>query len=194
MSRQHTPLLGSTGLLIGDKPGMSGNGPTGTENAFDIYYPGGVLNGTWWFGAYPPYWATWSAELFGTEGAGNMSFNGVGATGNDAGLYVTGDFAAGETIHFLLRRNGLASNGHLLASLKELNQYIGGAYQMTRLVGAPAPGFPKAMNAPAIGDFYVSNVAIPPTFGNVAVYFQGVLSDPPLVQPPIEASNGLRAN
>jgi|GEM_PF-6269505 len=63
-----------------------------------------------------------------------------------------------------------------MASLKELNQYIGGAYQVTRLVGGPTPGFPKAMNAPAIGDFSISNVATLPTFGNVAAYFQGVLN------------------
>jgi len=56
-------LMGDTGAVVGMPGGFGGNGFTGTEDAFDIYYPNGAYNGTWSFGGYP-YWATWSGALF----------------------------------------------------------------------------------------------------------------------------------
>ena len=46
----------------------------------------------------------------------------------------------------------------------------------------------------ALGDFYFLNGTVPPQFSTRTVYFQGLLGDPPIQQPPIDASNGLRAN
>ncbi len=193
MSRMRTPLgLGGTGTVLGDRPNAWNNGPTGTENAFDIYYPNLKYNGTWWFGSY--YWATWTAELFGSEGESDMTFNGVGAQGNDAGLHATGIFTGGGTTRFLLRRNGLDADGYLIASLSSDHRYIGGAYDLTRLTGPMIASFPRMMTSLYLGDFFVLNVDVPAAQSHMTVYFQGILDEIPALQPPLDASNGLRAN
>jgi len=190
--RTATPLMGGSGPCAGYAPGTSGNGPTGTENAFDIYFPNLTYNGSWYFGSYPT-WATWTAELFGTEGWGDMTFYGVEAPGNDAKLYATGAFAAGGSLRFLLRKNGLDLDGHLLASHSYANNYIGGVYDVTRLVGDLIPCFPKTMTDDLVGDFCVLDGIVPLHYAGGAVYIQGILGDRPLGSPPLDASNGLRA-
>jgi len=191
--RTATPLMGGTGPALGSPANMNGNGPTGTEDAFDIYFPDFTYNGSWYFGGYP-YWATWPAELFGTEGEADMTFCGVGARGNEAGLFAAGLVAGGQRLRFLLRKNGLDLDGHLLASYSFANQYLGGAYDVTRLVGDLIPCFPKAMSDDPVGDFCVFDATVPLHYGGGTVYFQGLLCDRPLRSPPLDASNGLRAN
>ncbi len=190
-ARLNDPATGWTGIVLGLPPNQGGNGPTGTQYAFDLYYPSGKYNGSWWFSTG---WATFCAELFGTEGQGNQTFYGVGAAGNDAALYASGVFAGGETVHYLLRPNDSGSNGYLAASFQDANVYLGGVHDVTRLVGNLIPGFPRAMISPAPGDFFVLPVQVPHSHGSATVYFQGVHGDLPLSQPPIDASNGLRAN
>jgi len=192
-TRLSTPQITGYGPAVGLPPNVLYNGPTGTEDAFDDYRPNGTLNGTWNFGGYP-FWATWPAALFGTEGAANMTFYGVGASGNDAALYATGAFAAGDTVHFMLRKNRLPLGGYLLASRNAGNHYFSGPYDITKLVGSLAPGFPLVMNDSPLGDYCVLDVPVPVHYGGAAVYFQGLLDTPPLIQPPVNGSNGLKAN
>lgn len=190
-SRLNDPTMGSTGIMLGLPPNQGGNGPTGTQYAFSIYYPSGKYNGTWWFSTG---WATFCGELFGTEGEGDQVFYGVGAQGNDAGLYASGTFSGGSTVHYLLRRNGTGLSGSLAASLQPASLYLGSAYDLTRLVGSQVPGFPRAMSSPPVGDFLVCPLFVPPSHGSTTAYFQGILGDPPLSQPPIDGSSGLKAN
>jgi len=186
--RLSDPAMGSSGLTFGFRhPG------NGTENVFDVYYPNGTYNGTWWIG-YPPMWLTWPSELFGTEGESNMIFYGVCAQGNEAGLYAAGDFTAGSEINFLLRENGLGLEGYLAASLSQVDLYLGGSYDVTRLVGSFLSGFPMAMDRYPVGDFFHLQGVVSPYAAGTTIYFQGILSDAPINQPPIDASNGIRAN
>jgi hypothetical protein len=191
LSRLSSPQTGWTGPAIGAPPNTHGNGPTGTEMAFSIYFPNGTYNGTWWFSGV---WVTWPAALFGTEGEANMTFYGVGAQGNDAGLYAAGSFSAGSSLHFMLRRNQLPLDGYLAASLSSASNYFGGAWDVTRLVGGLTAGSPLLMRPDSIGDFCFTDVDVPLQYSNLTVYFQGLLATRPLIQPPLDASNGLRAN
>jgi len=191
--RMSTPTSGWTGPALGWPPNMHGNGPTGTDCAFSIYFPNGNYNGTWWFGGYPS-WVTWPGELFGTEGQANMAFYGVGALGNDASLYATGSFTAGGQLRFLLKKNGSLLDGHLLASFVKRSHYYGLPHDVTSLTGSPISTFPYPMLEDPVGDFCRLALTVPPQFGSTTVYFQGILGDAPLPQPPIDASNGLQAN
>jgi|GEM_PF-1248937 len=179
-------LMGATGLVIGLSGGFGGNGYTGTADAFDIYYPNGAYNGTWYFGGYP-YWATWSGELYGHAGCRNMEFYGVGAQGNNLHLYTTGVYPD-ETARFFLAANGMSAQGWLLASVSSSNQYYP-TYGITRLVGGLAPGFPKLMDAAFIGDFWTTAINIPQQYSGLEAYFQGIVGGPIPVQ---GASPGLK--
>lgn len=193
LSRFNQPTMGSTGLALGDRPQSGGNGQTGTENFYDIYYPNGTYNGTWFFG--PTSWATWPCRIYGHEGlAAGMEYPyGVAAQGNDAELYCTGSFAHGETTRFLLKSYNMSLQGNLAASLSTMNTYYSGAMDVTRLVGGFFGGSPWTMSPAHIGEFWVYDLDIPPNApGDITVYFQGLLSDPPLSVPPMDASNGLR--
>ncbi len=190
----NTPTMGATGVCVGKKPDTFGNGPTGTEHAFDLYYPNGTYSGTWWGCSGMEYWFTWPGELFGPGGAAfGMTYYGIGAAGNTAGLYTAGSWTAGDDVLFLLRKNESPLSGWLLASLGELNQYIP-TLGVTRLVGQPAGGTPFPMTASLDGDFCTFDLTVPAGAGSLSVYFQGILGDPPLQQPPIDLSNGARAN
>ncbi len=192
LSRMRTPTMGATGLALGDRPNAGGNGATGTKNFYDIYYPNGIYNGTWFFGTTT--WATWPTRIYGHEGlATGMEFPfGMGAQGNDAGLYCTGDFIHGETTRFLLRSNGATMQGRLAVSMGHESIYIS-SLDITRLIGNFTGGSPWDMSRPPIGDFWVYDLYIPSSVpGNLTLYFQGVLSDSPLQAPPMDASNGLR--
>jgi len=189
----NTPTMGGTGPPTGSAPNWYGNGPTGTEDCFDIYKPNGTYNGTWFSSGWD-FWATWPGEIFGSEGAANMTYYGVDARGNDAGLYAAGDFTGDGTVRFMLQKNGLPLNGYLTASLSSMNQYIGGAYDIARLVGNPIPTSSLMMDIPPVGDFYALDVVVPEQYAGITVYFQGILGDLPLIQSPIDASNGIKAN
>jgi len=188
-SRYSTPTMGSSGIAIGIR-----NSWSGTQNAYDIYYPDGTYNGTWWFGT--GWWATWPMEIFGHEGWGqsNCTLYGIGAQGNDAFLYADGNTVSNLDIHFMGRLNGLSLQANLCASLTQMNSYYGPPYDITRLVGNFAGGSPWAMDYPYVGDFATYDVSIPPQYAHMTIYFQMVLSDPPMNQPPMDASNGVRRN
>jgi len=184
LSRWNTPTINlNTGITV------AGPGP-GSENAFDIYYPNGVYNGTWWFGS--TNWASWAQALFGPQApAGSMTYYGQGAPGNDAGLYAIGDWNL--DVHFMLKKNGCGTPGFLLASPQSANQYIPPPHDITRLVGGFAGGSPWLMTDDADGDFCRYFLTVPPQYANTTAYFQGVLTDMnPVV--PVDMSNGIRSN
>jgi hypothetical protein len=193
LSRLNKPATGWTSMAIGRPSSYGGNGPTGTETAYDLYFPNGTYNGTWYSDGYPN-WLTWPAALFGTEGEADMRIYGAVSAGNDAGLYATGSFSAGSSLQLLLRRNQLPLDGYLLASCSYNHVYFGGAWDVTRLVGGLATGSPLLMRPDAIGDFCSLDVDVPLQYSGSTVYFQGLLCGPPPLQPPVDASNGLRAN
>ncbi len=187
LSLVSSPTLGSTGITVGYRhPG------NGTKKAFDIYYSNFVYNGTWWFSS--TCWSTWPTEIFGTEGESNMTFYGVGALGNDAGLHAIGSFTSGSRVEFLARDNGFGRNAYLAASFSEVNRYIGGFHDVTRLVGSCINGFPMKMGCSPVGDFHRLSGIVTPQAAGATIYFQALLSDAHLMQPPMDASNGLRAN
>ena len=185
--RESTPTMGmgSTGLAIGTRMF------NGTQNAYDIYYPNDTYNGTWWFGS--AYWATWPAQLMGDEGEENGTFYGIGAQGNDASLYIQGEFGPG-TFHFMGDKEGCNLQGNLIASSRSMSTYIGHPYDVTRLVGNFLGGFPQLMQDNPNGDFCTHDILIPPSHAGRTCYFQMVLSDSPMTAPPMDASNGIRMN
>ena len=187
MRRENFPTTGYTGIALGHRHPLNG-----TENAYDVFYPTFVYNGTWWFGS--TVWATWPTELFGRDGQSNMTFYGVGARGNDTGLHAVGTFAAGSNVEFLERDNGFGRNAYLAASYSMMNMYIGGTHDVTRLVGSCMSGFPMTMNRSPYGDYHRLNGVVSPYVAGATIYFQALLSGGQLMVPPIDASNGIRAN
>lgn len=186
------PLLGGTGAAIGSPSGMNGNGFTGTEDAFDIYFANGTYNGTWYFGGYPN-WATWPGELFGAQDpAGAMTYYGQNSQGNQAMFYSLGTWAAGQNVHFMLRKNGSTLPGWLLASTAGSSQYIP-TLDLTRLVGGFAGGTPTLMNAAFVGDFDVLDITIPNVAGSARIYTQGAITQLNPI-PPADAANGIYSN
>lgn len=187
-ARVTAPTMGSTGLALVNR------GFNGTQNAFDIYYPNGVYNGSWWFGT--SFWATWGHVLFGTEGQGNGTVYGVGSQGNESELYIATDFGANANVHFMGKTAGFTLQANLIASLTAMSTYYGGAIDATRLVGNFAPGFPQIMSPAPLGieDFVVHDVLVPAPYAGLTAYFQMVLSDAPLTTPPLDASSGMRMN
>lgn len=188
MSRDAAPTMGSNGMA------MVNRGFNGTQNHFDIYYPNGTYNGTWWFGTH--FWASWGHELFGSEGEADMTFYGEWSQGNDAHLYAIGDFSTTGALQFIVRKNQLPYKGHMLLSSSAMSQYVGGSYDVTRLVGNLQQGSPhtQPMEDDSIGDFAKREYHIPSSYRHITYFFQAILSDPPATQPPMDCSNGMRAN
>jgi len=154
--------------------GFGDNGFTGTEDAFDIYYPNGTYNGTWYFGGYPN-WATWSGQIMGSGVAAHMSYYGIGAQSNHGHLYTSGSFSAsGAGAHFMFALHGQSASGELAASLTPSSQYIP-SMGITRLVGPIAPGFPTPMSYAFIGDFSTYDITPPAQYVGVTAYFQAVI-------------------
>jgi len=166
-------LMGGTGATIGLPGGFGGNGFTGTEDAFDIYYPNGTYNGSWFFGGYPN-WATWSGALYSSGVAANMAYYGVGAQGNAGHLYATGSFSASAGSHFMFALNGVGTGGVLVASTQAASQFIP-AYNATKLVGNFAPGFPNPMSPAFIGDYEYYDLTPPAQYVGVTAYFQAAI-------------------
>jgi len=170
LSRWSIPTMGDTGFLIGLPGGFGGNDYTGTEDAYDVYYnlfPGSHL-GTYDFGGLP-LWATWPSELYGAQDpAWGMTYYGIGATGNNGALYVTGSFSVGGSVHFLLKRNGVYDPLYLGVSLGT----TGGPSlpPATRLIGPLFSPPPFLMFPHDTGDFNVYDITPPP--GSYTVYFQ----------------------
>jgi hypothetical protein len=192
LNRMASPTMGGSGPAIGSPANVGGNGPTGTEDAFDIYFPDGTYNGTWYFGGYP-FWATWPGELFGPQGpAAAMTYYGIGSTGNILSFYSTGNWAAGQNVHFMLRRYTETNPAWVLASAQGISQYIP-TLDITKLVGAFVGGTPKLMGAIYAGDFDVLDVTIPNAAGGMRIYTQGAITQLSPI-PPVEASNGIYSN
>jgi hypothetical protein len=192
--RRTTPQMGGTGFCVGCPGNKGGNGYTGTEDRWDEYYPNGVYLNTWYFGCgYPTDpWMTFSTELFGGQDpATTMAYEGIGAQGNDASLYVVGDWAPGSRVQFLMRKNDLQLPGWLIASTGLSQKYYPGL-DVTLL-----PGFPLLAQMPmrpdAVGDFDRYGLDVGPVLSGLRLYFQGALT---AVQPlgPIDLSNGVYSN
>jgi len=188
------PASGRTGLALGQAPNRCGNGPTGTQHAFDVYYPNLTYNGTWWACSGMDHWCTWPGALYGPGGAAQgMTYYGVSAAGNDASLYATGAWIAGSGVRFLLRRNQSPLAAWLCVSHDGINRYLP-SYDITRLIAGPAGCAPFPMAGSLSGDFASLAAAVPPAAASMTIYFQAALGDAPLLQPPLDASNGVRAN
>lgn len=191
MVRETTPMMGGTGVSLASAPPLQ---PmfTGTENVFDKYFPDGTYNGSWWFGAYPN-WASFCNTLFGGQDpAARMTYYGLNSQGNQAMFYTLGTWTAGSNVHFMLRKNGSAYPGWLLASGKGQSQYVP-SLDLTRLVGSFAGGTPIMMNPSFAGDFDVLDVTIPSVAGTMRIYTQGAITQFNPI-PPADASNGIYSN
>jgi len=173
LSKLTPSLQGGTGMVIGLPGGFGGNGFTGTEDAFDVYYPNGTYNGTWYFGGYPN-WATWSGQLMGSGVAANMAYYGIGAQGNNGHLYASGSFSASAGSHFMFALHGAPSAGVIVASTGASSQFIP-SYGCTKLVGNFAPGFPSPMSMAFIGDFSTYDITPPGSYVGVTAYFQAAI-------------------
>jgi len=177
------------GPVIGRPPNKGLNGPTGTENLFDIYYPNGNPGGTWWFGGDP--WATWPIKLYGGAAA-SATYYGVGQNGNDAELYADGEWVAGQPIEFMMR-NPLGLNAYVLVSTTPT---FPGLYypslDVTRLIGDfyyPLTTLPMTQDID--GDFVRRTINVPNPLPPVPIYFQGASLDPASF-PPADMSNAMR--
>ena len=192
LTLETAPLMGGTGAAIGSPSGMGGNGYTGTEDSFDIYFQNGTYNGSWYFGGYP-WWSTWPSEFFGAQDpAAAMTYYGQNSQGNQAMFYTLGTWAAGQNVHFMLRKNGSTFPGWLLASGQGQSQYIP-SLDLTRLVGGFAGGTPIMMNNAFVGDFDVLDVTIPNSAGSMRIYTQGAITQFNPI-PPADCSNGIYSN
>jgi len=189
------PTMGSTGPALGLRPNQGGNGDTGTENVFDIYYPGGQYNGTYWFGSTA--WASWPAEIFAVEGSrGSLTtYAFPQLPGNDNILTAsTGTRwpSNGGLVTFYSTRMPPFDTEpcKLYASLQSSNSYYA-PYDLTRVIGNFIGGTPIAMNPPwgnaTWCNLTVSIPAMPPGF---TAYFQAVLGDP---STQMDATQGLKA-
>jgi len=176
-----------TGPVIGKRPGAGGNGPTGTEDSFDTYYPNGVYDNSWYFGGSP--WATWPIRLWGGSGF-NSTYYGQGSQGNDAELYEAGSWYAGNTVRFMMRdHSGLLS--YLLPSLSAQKVYIP-SYDVTRLIGNVVGGITAwPLTKDPDGLFETVSVQLPKPLPQMPIYFQGGSFTIGSI-PPIDLSNGIR--
>ncbi len=182
ISRWSVPTMGGTGLGIAF-------GGVGSENAFDIYYPSGVYNGTWWFGS--ANWATFCIDLYGPGGpAAGMTYYGMGAQGNDADLHTYGSWASTSGVHYVLKNNGQTAGADVLvASLTSAATYMA-PYDITKLVGAFAGGSPWGMTPDTIGTFSHYNIVVPAAYYGVTAYFQGFIN---AGLPVVDASQGVNS-
>lgn len=190
---QPTPYL--TGPCLGLPPNCGGNGATGTEDAFEILYPNGDWYGCFWFGGYPgaPY-ASFRAELLGGQDpAANLSYGGIGLQGNDAALYCTGSWTAGDTVRFLLRKNGKTEAGSIVASPCVYWPFLYfPTYDIT--LGPKMPFLTVLPMTPgAVGDFDVYSLNVTPGMTSLTIYMQGAITDMFSGGPvePIDLSNGI---
>ncbi len=177
------------GPVIGRPPNKGYNGPTGTSNLFDIYYPNGAWTGSWWFGGDP--WATWPLLLYGGK-ADSATYYGIAQNGNDAELYTDGEWIAGNAIEFMMK-NPSGLDAYLLLSVGYT--YPGLYYpslDVTRLIGDfyyPINTLP--MMEDLTGEFVRRTVTVPTPLPPVPIYFQGASLDVASF-PPADMSNALR--
>jgi hypothetical protein len=178
MSFMSTPATGATGFVLGSPGG-------GSENV--IWGPGGPL----YFPA--PGWGTFARELFGQQApAANTTYGGFNARGNDASLYTIGNWTAGSSVDFVLRKNGMPLPGWLLASLNTVAKYFPQPLDVTLFlqqpVAATIPMWPDAF-----GDFDRHTMLVSPSLAGLRIYFQGAITAfGPIV--PVDLSNGVMSN
>ncbi len=183
------------GPCLAYPPCRHGNGPTWTEDAFDIYDPDGTYEGTFYWGEYPasPY-KSFRNELFGGQDpAVNLSYGGIGLQGNDASLYCTGSWTAGDSVRFMLRKNALHQAGSIVAStdLYWPPLYLS-TYGVTLGPKMPFVAVLPMMPSP-VGDFDVFGLSVTPDMTSFSIYMQGAITDVFNGGPmdPIDLSNGI---
>ncbi len=195
LSRRSTPMLGSTGLGLGAPGNNAGNGPTGTQDRFDTYYPGGGYENTWWFGGgYPTNpWATFPSAFYGAQDPANNTFyNGIGGQGNDAGFYCIGDWANGSTVNFMLRKNEMALPGWMLASLAVNPTYFAAPLDITVFPRMPFLA-QIPMTPDGIGDFDRRSQNIGAGIAGLRLYLQGAITAMGPIAP-VDCSNAIVSN
>jgi len=180
----------ATGPVIGKMPLAGGNGPTGTENVFDVYNPDSSYFGSYFFGGTP--WATWPLRLWGGAGI-SSKYYGIAAQGNHAELYESGNWYGGSTLTFMMR-DPSKLDSYLLPSLQGASMYLPG-YDVTRHVGNVLFGNPIArpMLPDPDGRFDRISVKLPNPAPGFSVYFQGASFTVGSI-PPIDMSNGIKMN
>ncbi len=186
------------GAMIGYPPDVAGNGPTGTEDAFDILYPSGAHCGTYWFGGYPaaPY-ASFIFELFGaSDPATGTAYSDIGLQGNDAALYTLGEWADGETVRFLLRKNGMAQDGWIAANwIRYWQPWHLPGLDITLVPRIPFPVV-LPMTPDPVGDFARCTHTVGTAGAHLRIYLQGAITDyfngGPLA--PVDLSNTVVSN
>ncbi len=187
LSRWSTPTMGRTGMAIAG-PGY------GSENAFDVYYPSGVYNGTWWFGS--TNWADWPQTLYGPQApASGTAYYAMNAPGNEATLHTLGDWASTAGVHFILKKNWWSDmKSYLVVSRTCFDPpiYIP-SYDISRAIGLPAGGSPWLMTDDPIGEYSHYYLTVPPQYYNATVYFQGVVSYGMPPYPPTTMTNGVKS-
>jgi len=177
---------------------VSGNGPTGTDDSFDIFTHLGTHKGTYWFGGYPanPY-ASFRFELFGaSDPASGTAYGGIGLQGNDAALYTLGEWADGETVRFLLRKNRMAQDGWIAANWIPYWQ----PWHLPNLDITLVPRVPFPVVLPMtpdpVGDFDRFAYTVGAAGAHSRIYIQGALTDyfsgGPLA--PVDLSNAVVSN
>ncbi len=170
-------------LICGPKitrpPNVGGNGPTGTENSFDIRFPNGNHKGTYWFGSYPAHpWASFRFELYGaSDPALRTTYAGIGLQGNDAALYTLGEWAAGESVQFLLRKNKMVQDGWLATNTAYYSTpvYLPN-FDITLVPRIPFLAMVRMTPDPD-GDFDRYTFDVGSTGANLRFYIQGGITD-----------------
>lgn len=177
------PTMGATGPALGMRPLQGGNGDTGTENLFDVYYPSTAYNGTYWFGT--SVWATWPAEIFAVEGGrGTLDVYGFPQLQGNANFLLSSTGlswpSAGGPVTFFSTKFPFPLNlypGKLLASIQSSNLYYA-PYDITRLVGNFIAGTPIIMTDPWFGSWWCTySTTVPMLPPGFTAYFQAILGD-----------------
>jgi hypothetical protein len=177
-----SPTMGSTIPALGSPHLMS-------TGLLDLYSQAGVYCGTW----LSPTGGNMAKELYGPRApAGGMTYYGIGAQGNQAALYTSGDWAAGQDVHFMLRKYGMTQPSWLLASLQQANRFIP-QLDLTILVGPLVGGTPRMMSPNNYGDFDFLDITIPNVAGSMRIYMQGAITNLTPIAP-ADCSNGVYSN
>ncbi len=178
------PVAGTTSLTFLDSQ-VAGNG---TENAYDVYYPTGKYIDT--YQAPSNAWGSFQCKLYGnSDPAGGMFYTpGTdGLAGNDASLYCVGNWAAGSSVRFRLKKNLLPEDCWLLVAsgvgfptyfpLYSATKILTGVH--TVLAMHPIASIPGFWGTP-YGDFEVYDRVLSPYLAGKppgTYYFQGAITN-----------------
>jgi len=165
------------GPMLTFPPSSGGNGPTGTDDAIDIYDPYGNFNSTDNFGGAPAYpYASLVSALYGAnDPSDGCSYVGIPLGGNNTGLYCVGNWALGSYNKFLLRLNHMTPvSGVIFNQVSSITYYAG----LGKTTCPSLNGVSQVLFTPdPIGDFsyYIFNCGYGAT--NFNWYIQGVISN-----------------